>query len=258
VQRLNDDDEELSPQVARALRKARHPASVDVLVSRLEQDDRETQTESARALGEIGDRRAVGPLRQLFKKSADAKVVSASGEALARLNVFEAVYDLLPRMRASTRPTLRRSLAVALGDLMGRKDQFYSIMIKELNDCGTMTGKLQRRIRNYIKMITEDVNEREALHVRVQAACDAYEQYDLARAAACLHALVLDLARLVADDPEMQQGRQVAAKIMKQSPKLGVGYWFISDLAFWAETDISRINEVDILLGLYVLSELAG
>lgn len=258
VQRLHDDDEELSPQVARALRKARHPASVDVLVSRLEQADRETLTESARALGAIGDRRAVAPLRQLFNSSDDAKVVSASGEALARLNEFEAVYDLLPRMRAATRPTLRRSLAVALGDLMGRKDQFYGILVKEEHDCGTAIGKLQRRINAYLKTMIEEATQRALLQDRMQAASDAYERHEYVRAATDMHAVAIGIAKSIEPDSNPLQGRQLAARLMRRSPKLGIAYWFLTDLAFWAEADANRIDNVDILLGLYVLSELSA
>jgi MFS family permease len=258
VARLHDKDEELSPQLARALRKARHPSSVDVLVRRLEESDRETLTESARALGEIGDRRAVGPLRQLFSQSADAKVLGASGEALARLNVFEAVYDLLPRMRAANRPTLRRSLAVALGDLMGERDQFYALIAKEEHGRGAATGKLQKQIYTCIKKVVRDTGKRESLRNKVQEACDAYEQDEIIIATSCLHSVIIGLAQAIEGHDVLFSGRQLAAQLMRHNPRLGVAYWFLTDLAFWAEADPSRIDHVDVLLGLYVLSELSA
>lgn len=256
VDRLRDEEEELAPQVARALRKARHPASVEALVQRLEQADREILTESARALGEIGDRRAVAPLRQLLKRTEDAKVVGASGEALARLNEFEAVYDLLPRMRATQRPTLRRSLAVALGDLMGHKDRFYALLSREEHDRGTVTGKLQDRIQSYIRQVAENKDERALLQRNVQAACAAYERGQWVQAANRMHDLVVDLARLLEKESDRMATRHAAARLMKSSPRLGIAFWFLADLAFWAEADARRIDAVDILLGLYVLSEL--
>lgn len=258
VKRLYDKDEELSPQVARALRKARHPASVDVLVDRLRESDRETITESARALGAIGDRRAVGALRQVFNESADSKVVSASGEALARLNVFEAVYDLLPRMRAATRPTLRRSLAVALGDLMGSKDQFYAYLIKEEHDRGTVTGKLQKRILAYIKDAHLETDVSQSLRNKEQEAFDAYEQNELTTSVSCMHSVIIGIARAIDQKDFLFEGQQVAAHLMRHSPRLGIAYWFLTDLAFWADVDPGRIDFVDILLGLYVLSALSN
>jgi hypothetical protein len=258
VRRLADDEEELSPQVARALRAARHPAGVDALVRRLESSDRETQTESARALGAIGDRRAVGSLKAIVKHSGDEKVVTASGEALARLGEFEAVYDLLPRMRGARRPALRRALAVAVGDLLGRPDTFYSVLLREEKDRGEAVGALQRRIRRYVKSVTADRVDRARLLGLLEAVTESYEHDAHMEASTLLCELVSEVAELVHGVVLSGPDHQVRAQLMRVAPRLGIAYWFLNDLAFWTEAASGRVDYVDILLGIYVLSELDG
>lgn len=130
VRKLEDTDADLAPQIARALRQAHSRESVDVLIRKLNDSDRETVTETARALGDIGDGRAREPLLQVLERSVDAKVVSASSEALARLGEMEALYEIIPRMKATSNPVLKRSLAVAVGDLLGEPGEFYQILVR--------------------------------------------------------------------------------------------------------------------------------
>ena len=102
MKKLSDPQADLAPQIARALRRAKDPRSVDALLLRLRDPDRETAAESARALGEIGDLRAADPLLDLLHGSSDMKVVSASSEALARLGAMAAIYEILPRLQETT------------------------------------------------------------------------------------------------------------------------------------------------------------
>jgi hypothetical protein len=130
VSKLEDTNADLAPQIARALREAHSREAVEVLIRKLNDPDRETVTETARALGDIGDGRAREPLLQVLERSGDAKVVSASSEALARLGEMAALYEIIPRMKAATNPVLKRSLAVAVGDLLGEPGEFYQVLVR--------------------------------------------------------------------------------------------------------------------------------
>jgi MFS family permease len=132
--RLEDRNSDLAPQIARALRYTRsleREKTVPALLRRLRDPDRETKTETARTLGKIGDRRAVPSLMDVLSESRDAKVVSASSEALSRLGEVAAIYAILPRMKEAANPVLKRSLAVAIGDLLGEPEGFYKVFTKE-------------------------------------------------------------------------------------------------------------------------------
>ena len=168
----------MAPQIARALRRRPHPRSVEALVRKLADPDRETRTESARTLGAIGDRRAAPSLLEMLASASDNKVVAASSDALARLGELAAVYEILPRMQATRNPVLHRSLAVAVADLLGPHDSFYPFMIAEEQERGMMVPKWMKRLRRRVRVAT-----RESLPEQGRAICamiDALETaYDI-------------------------------------------------------------------------------
>lgn len=147
IRKLDDPNADLAPQIARALRQSHSREAVEALIRKLGDGDRETVTETARALGDIGDGRARGPLLQVLEQSRDAKVVSASSEALARLGEMAALYEIIPRMKAAANPVLKRSLAIAVADLLGERGEFYQVMVREQRDPGSEVERLLGRIR---------------------------------------------------------------------------------------------------------------
>ena len=116
---------------------------MEALVHKLDEPDRETRSETARTLGEIGDPRAADPLLDLLRHTDDDKVASASSQALAQLGEVAAIYEILPRMRATRNPVLKRSLAVAVGDLLGERDGFYRILSREAETPALVNLSLQ-------------------------------------------------------------------------------------------------------------------
>jgi MFS family permease len=253
--RLDEEQEhELAPQLARALRKASSPAGVDALVRKLDSDDRETQVESARALGDIGDRRAVGSLKTLLQSSGDEKVATASGEALAKLGEFEAVYDMLPRMRCAKRRALRRSLAVAMADLLVSPGEFYTMLAQEERDPGVVVDKLLRRLQQRVRTVVGEENAYDARAALVSQIGTLYEQGEIHGVCEGLCKLVDELAAVVCPGGEERHDYHVTARLMDTDASLGIAHWFMRDLVFWARADISRIDTVDLLLGIYVLA----
>ena len=94
---------------------------VSILISALEDEDRDTQRSAAKALGEIGDVRAVGPLiAALLKQEKEAwvgvMVRSSAAEALGKIGDARAVEPLIHALKDED-DGVRREAAEALGEI---------------------------------------------------------------------------------------------------------------------------------------------
>lgn len=256
VARLDSPDTDLAPQIAHALRLAPSLRSVDALLRRLRDPDRETQFECARTLGEIGDRRAVRPLLELLARSGEVKIMSAVAEALARLGEVTAVYDIVPRMRQTKSPPLRRSLAVAVGDLIGEREGFYRVLTREQETRGSESQRLLRELRAGIRRLAgaERIPEAEALSALAAEAERFYEDGDFTACARRLYELALGLgelrfgARLHGEDT-----LSIGARLALHDARFGVGVWYLDALQDpHAPSDPHAY--VDVLLGIYFLA----
>ncbi len=256
--KLNDPESDLAPQIARALRQAPDPdpRSVDSLVKRLQDPDRETRSESARTLGAIGDRRAVPSLLDLLSTSQDAKVISASGEALSRLGELAAIYELLPRMKTARNPVLKRSLAVAIGDLLGEREAFYRVLVEEQNARGheveRMLKDLRRRILEAAGPTLRTEGERLADKAR-----EIQETYDRKRLDACtvaLFDLAVGLAALNWGITFGGDAETFLPDLVWRDEQFGTGVWFLCMMRQgWDDSRLGAVDDVDVLLGVFFL-----
>lgn len=155
--KLEDADSVMAPEIAKALRKSRDPRSVAPLMKKLQEGDPNIQAESARTLGLIGDKRAVKSLLDLLYESLDEKVISASSEALARLGEMDAIFKILPRMRETKNAVLKRSMACAVGDLLGTPGEFYRVLHAEHLAYGERTGLLLAKLKAEVGEATHDI-----------------------------------------------------------------------------------------------------
>jgi|GEM_PF-434390 len=256
IAKLEDPNSDLGPQIAKALRASRSRRSVEALLRKLEDPDRETRSESARALGEIGDRRAAPALMELLAETNDPKVFSASSEALARLGEVAAIYEILPRMRETRNPVLKRSLAVAVGDLLGERDEFYGILTREQETFGSEAERMLRELRREIEDAAagklrdagRSLVERTA---RVQAL---YEQRDFGSCAAELFDLAIGLAALRWGVEFGGDASAAVYHLIWRDQRFGVGVWFLDLLRGGTETGVwTAPDYVEILLGIYFL-----
>lgn len=258
VAKLNDPDADIAPQIARALRQSHSRAGVEALIRRLEDADRETVAESARALGEIGDRRARDPLMKVLQASGDAKVVSASGEALARLGEMAALSEIFPRMNETGNPVLRRSLAVAAGDLLGEPGEFYRLLVKEQRDKGSGYGQMADAIKTAIDEGLGAVGDARVAALRGKV--DRLQELCLAGERAQAIEMLFDLAvSLAALRYGIRHGADVPAlveTIVWVDPQFGVGAWYLGLLREAAGKRDRRADDgTDVLLGMYILSQ---
>lgn len=257
IAKLNDPYSDIAPQIARAMRSLKHPGTVDALVARLADPDRETQSESARSLGEIGDRRAVGSLLKMLSSTQDDKIVSAASEALAKLNEFAAIYEILPRMWNTRNPVLKRSLAVAVGDLIGKRDGFYKVLAMEQQTPGEEVHNLLRDIGRKIRDAGGAGMETHVKKLRgeLREIGIAYDNGDFAACAGLLFYLALGIAALKWNVEFDGDSEVVVDDLIWRDQRFGIGAWYLDALKKqYEEGHNIPCDFTDILLGIYFLS----
>lgn len=256
LRKLEDPDGDLGPVIARALRYARNQASVEALIRQLGDKDRETVSEAARTLGDIGDARAARALMEVLRKSDDAKIISASGVALAQLGEMAAIYDILPIMQATANPVMRRSLAVAVADLLGRPGEFYKFLSRDQRDRGTAADAMIEDLRKSVAAATRDTLEQQGrmLMERLDLVSEAYAQRDLPRVSQLLFECAIGLAALrygidLGGDEEV-----FLENVVWRDPKFGVGVWYLELFRESSLRGAAAADDTGALLGIYVLS----
>jgi hypothetical protein len=260
VRKLEDPNSDLAPQIARALRESPDPRAVDALVDRLHDPDRETRTETARTLGVIGDRRAAHSLLEVLQETQDEKVVSASSEALPRLGEMAAIYQVLPRLRGARNPVLKRSLAVAVGDLLGReRGEFYRIVTREQQGYGAEAERLLERLRHDIRGATRDrlTLQGESLVARTAEVQIAYEDREYGRCLDLMFELAIGLAALKHGVRFGGNAEVLVEDLIWREERFAVGVWYLHLLREHrpqTPSAASATDMIDILLGIYFLA----
>ena len=257
VRKLEDPDADLGPVIARALRYAHDSGSVDALIRRLQDKDRETVSETARTLGNIGDSRAARALMEVLRGSEDAKVISASSVALAQLGEMAAIYDILPRMQAASNPVLKRTLAVAVGDLLGRPGEFYRVFVKEQRDRGLEVERMLERLREAVTDATPDTLKGEGARVaeRIAQLSEVYAAGDHSRLAHLMFDTSIALAALRYGIDFGGDAEGFVEKLVWHDPRFGVGVWYLGLLRDAVAQKPGSVDETSVLLGIYVLSQ---
>jgi MFS family permease len=258
IRKMEDTDTDLAPQIARALRQAHSREAVDVLIRKLNDPDRETVTETVRALGDIGDGRAREPLLRVLEHSHDAKVVSASSEALAQLGEMAALYEIIPRMKAVTNPVLKRSLAVAVGDLLGEPGGFYQVLVREQREPGReverLIGAIQDRLEENLNGDLKAAGR--ALRDKTTAIGEHVVSGRLRESMEGLFELAVGRAALRYGVKFGSDSEAFVETMIWNDTRFGLVVWCL-DLLREHAADVGKSGSPDkteILLGLYLLS----
>jgi MFS family permease len=256
VNKLEDPHADLSPQIAKALRISRHPHGVPALLRKLKDPDRETRSESARTLGEIGDRRAIPSLLDLLAGTSDTKVVSASSEALSRLGEVAAIYEILPRMKMTKNPVLKRSLAVAIGDLLGEPDGFYKVLTKEQQTRGSETERMLKELRRRVRNATrrELTPQGKWLSDKTRELETLLDENAFATCADVLFDLAIGLSALTWGVEYGGNSRALVNDLIWRDQRFGIGMWYLDLMRPGREgAEPVEADYLDILLGIYFL-----
>jgi hypothetical protein len=256
IERLEQADSVLKPQIAKSLRFAGSIKGVEPLMKTLFESDRETQVESARALGEIGDRRAVPCLLELLQHTEDPKVALVSGEALAKLRAVAAIYDLLPRMKTTSNPVLKRSLAAAIGDLLGEPGGFYRFLAAEEEEPGIELESVFERLRkNLGKIIQTNMRQNaETLRNIIGTMEEAFEKREHEQAAKGLIDYSVGMCAIRHGIEHGEDAEVMMETLVWHDEKLAIGMWYLGMLLNYENDENPKpVERIDVLIGIYFI-----
>jgi len=258
LHKLRSPEEDMKPQIARALVKSHNTDGINALIENMKDSDPENQLENARTLGETGDRRASGILIEMVRRSDDARVITASSEALVHLREIAAFYDIIPRMKTTTNPLLKRTLAVAAGNLLGEGGSFYAFLIQEENLPGSQTSRrISQLSRRISRLCTRQFTEAEApLTTHLNALESAMETMRWPDAANRLFDLAVGLAALTYGIEHSDEKKVFIEKLIWHNEHIGVCVWFLYMTTHeWNNPAFGSPTHLDVLLGIFALTE---
>lgn len=260
IEKLDDPHTDLQPQIARALGESGSPLAVEVLLRHLDDGHLETQREAVRALGRIGDSRAIAKLRGLLRATKDDRLVLAAAEALAQLRVVAAVYDLLPRLRATANPLVKQALTVSLADLLGEPGEFYQVLTTEKDEFGVAAERLFKETRRHLRgaLPREAQDQLKPQMDSLTRLQEAYEERNFANCPEDLLSLALAAAQFLQLSPGHEADARLGNHIARDE-QVAAGIWFLVLLRqeqHQAKPGQCAAEMTDIVLGVYVVARM--
>ena len=252
LRKLDDPACDLIPQICRTLRDCGDARCVAPLLRQLQASDREILSESARTLGRIGDRRAIPHLLNLITHSHDSKVLAASSEALAALGELSAAYQIIPQMRAVPNRTLKRALAIAVGDLLGKRESFYQLLIADTEETGAGASKVISDLTRVVKKeFPQAIRQIETLELLE----NAYHEGQPARCAELLLHLGLHLVQFMHRLPITLDPNEAMNRLLECDRRAAIGVWYLNILNEpWRKgKEADSRDHIDVLLGLHIV-----
>ncbi|MBE3097665.1 MAG: MFS transporter [Planctomycetes bacterium] len=260
VHRLRDPDSTIRPEAALALGDIGNPRAVPALAECLNDGSLEVQDACARALGDIGGRQSIRHLLRLLDEKRPERVVAAGAEAVSRLGILEAAWEIMPRMHETANPVLRRQLAIAMGNILGNLGQFYACLTSETAQPGARIGGLFRGARRAIQSFARPLPKGSRPRLRADGLRDELprirrlmESHAYPEALEGLYILLRQLVEITIDRgcPD-----DVALEYaLARDAKLGVGFWFMQEARRYIEkARDAELVHIDALLALYFLS----
>jgi HEAT repeat protein/MFS family permease len=259
IQRLRDPNSTIRPDAARALGQIGFPAAVPALIEALSSGSVELEEACAQALGAIGDRAARTRLKRLLGEKRTERVFVSIAEAMSKLGIIEAGWEIVPRIHETANPVLRRQLAIAMGNLLGNPGEFYAYLTGETSHQGARLGRLFRGARRAVRSfrpVAANAAERAALKdleadlPRIRGLMEA-QAYGPAIEA--IHEQIRSLVRLTT---KRELEDEVALEYaLARDVKLGLGFWFVQRIrSLMDRIKDTELLHADALLALYFLS----
>lgn len=267
IERLQDPGSTIRAAAARALGKIGDRRAVPYLIQGLASSSEDLQEACIRALGEIGGSESEEPLLRLFDERRSDRVMASGAEAAARLGIFEAAWEILPRMHGAENPVLRNQLAIAIGNLLGPPGRFYQYISGNLAQRAVRIERLQTEAmrsasvtsKKYLELYRKTaghermVAARTEMLARLKAVREQTEQARYAEALRSLHAAGKLFVGL-AVGKEITEDEAYLDLVFVFDPQLGLWWWFLQETASYAARAVNpEALKTDILLGLYFL-----
>jgi HEAT repeat protein len=252
LRKLEDPFCDLAPQICRALRRNADASCVEPLLRKLSSPDRETLCESVHVLAEIGDRRAVPHLLNLIKETRDNKVLATASDALATLGELSAAHQIIPQIRAATNRTLKRTLVLAAGDLLGERDSFYKLLITDLEEHGAGASAALRDLQRATRKRFPEA----ATQIQMIGLIDtAYLNGEVARSAEMLLHLGLHLVQFIHRVPLTLDPNRAMENLLDRDRRSAMGIWYLKVLSEpWETAGRDTRDLTDVLLGIHVIA----
>ena len=258
VDQLRDPDSTIRQEAARSLGQIGHPRAVPALTEVLTSGSEELQEAAAQALGAIGDSPSRRRLRGLLDEPRTERVFASGAEAISKHGILEAAMDILPRMHETTNPVLRRQLAIAMGNLLGEPGEFYAYLTGETTQHGAGLGRLTRSARRAVRSFRP-------LADKAERGLLKEIEHDLQRLRGLMEGgsyrpAIEGLAPHIRSLVGLVIGRECEDEValdfaFGQDVRLGLGYWFVQETRRrMATIDDEELLHIDALLALYFLS----
>ncbi|MBN2581776.1 MAG: MFS transporter [Planctomycetes bacterium] len=249
-------------EAAKALGMTKDPQAVTLLVERLSDPDEAVRERVAEALGELKTTEAAKPLMNLLRSDESPNVFGRGASALARLGVMDAIWEILPKMHQTTNVALRRQLATAVGNLIGRPAEFYHLMNDEFRSPGEQTFKLTRQTRKDLERLARrmgagpEAAQAEQLRVAARHVGVAAEQFELQeyeKTLEQLHTAAMEMLRSLYGFAAAEETAVEYA--LSRNGRFGVGLWFLRVARNYALTAEGKdeLLRLDALLGFHFL-----
>ena len=142
IEDLDHEDAAVRARAVDALARLGDPRVVDRLVQVMDQDEAvDVSVSAARALGELGDLQAVGPLTiVVMDEDEDPAVRRTAAHALGKLGGPLAAGALVQTMIEDEDPEMRASCALALGE-MGDPEGAQPLIESYIDEAGRAIGR---------------------------------------------------------------------------------------------------------------------
>jgi len=244
LERLKNPVAHSTLTLVRALGLIRDERALAPLMAHLEDTDRHVRGAAARALGEMGSPKAIPALKALIRRETKPQVIANAVEALGELGSAADMWEVLPYLSVVENPILKRQMAFAVGNLLGRRYEFYRIISAETRRRGREVKKLTAQLLKHLGKDRESEELRQ--HLRNCGAA-----YLAGEARQCISVLS-DIGYVIARDVYGFEGpREMLMEVaVLRDARFAAGLWFLHML---------RTGEIeptidDVLLGLYFLA----
>jgi HEAT repeat protein len=236
------------------------PRALPVLIETLDGGSEDLQQACVQAIGQIGGADSVLRLSQLINEERSERVLTQGAEEISKHGVIEAAWEILPRMHTTANPVLRRQLAIAMGNLLGRPGEFYQYLTSDQVLQGDRVGQLFAAAGRVLGRIEKQsgqpntVLSRLLRNIRTLAESGRYE-----KALEDLYGLVQKLAKIKLDLTVQDDDALLYAAVYRDI-KLGLALWALKEMNelipnTGVDADLVRI---DTLLIVYFIASYRG
>jgi HEAT repeat protein len=222
---LLDLGSDIRPQAARALGRIGDRKAVGALVGCLWEQNEELQRACLESLADIGDEESIAQVLAFLRENNSDRLRKISSSVAARLGVFEAALEIFPSLLSARSVTARRQYAIALASLLGPKDGFYQYASGSPASLHSRLKRLAARFTENMLAVRERGGKGDAAFDRadIEAVTRAFAED---RGSDALRAMVAFADKLLA---EIFGEHPDARMLDRLDRKLGIFAWMMDE-----------------------------